>query len=207
MGIEVRGVIGQRLQLQLLHADHLAHQFLFDDSQLVHRHGVHLIPEMLARQIGGREVHQLGQIRRLGPIGKSAFAARGAGTRDHGGYQGLAHCQCIANLHLALRGNGTVDPAGQIEFLHQPVKRCHRTCRNRRDLHRYFVVLLMQLQDIVDATQMSQDANRRFAVFAERFNDAVILNAVRLVGLKGSHQLRIYMIERSLSIVKYRLWK
>ena len=66
--------------------DHLTHQFLLDDSQAVHRHGVHLVPEMLTRQIAGREVHQLGQIRCLGPIGKSAFAARGTGTRDHGGY-------------------------------------------------------------------------------------------------------------------------
>jgi hypothetical protein len=51
----------------------------------------------------------------------------------------------------------------------------------------------MQLQDIVDAAQMGEDANRWFAVFAERFDDAVILNAVRLVGLKRSHQLRIYI--------------
>jgi len=96
---------------------------------------------MLARQIGAEKFINSGRYVILAQSAKARFAARGAGTGDHGGYQGLAHGQCVPDLHLALRGNSTVDPAGQIEFLPQPVKRRHRTCRNRRDLHGHFVVL------------------------------------------------------------------
>src|ERR1035437_89470 len=60
-------------------------------TQFLYRHGVHLIPEMLAGQLEGCEVHQIGQMGGLGPIGKSALAARGAGARDNGGDQGLGH--------------------------------------------------------------------------------------------------------------------
>jgi hypothetical protein len=39
-----------------------------------------------------------------------------------------------------------------------------------------------------------------FAVFAEGLDDAVVAAAVRLVGLKGGHQLRIYTSWYRLSI-------
>src|ERR1035438_8540465 len=89
--IKVGRIVRQRLQVELFDADHFLHQFLLDVGQLLHRHGVHLIPEMLAGQSGGCEVHQIGQMSRPGPIGKGALAARSAATRDHGGHQGLAY--------------------------------------------------------------------------------------------------------------------
>jgi len=50
----------------------------------------------------------------------------------------------------------------------------------------------MALQDVVDAAEMGEHANGGLAVVAEGFDDAIVLNAVRLVGLERSHQLRIY---------------
>src|SRR5260370_39751064 len=46
---------------------------------------------------------------------------------------------------------------------------------------------------------MGQHANGGLAVVAEGFDDAVVLNAVRLIGLERSHQLRIYADRHSLS--------
>jgi hypothetical protein len=60
--------------------------------------------------------------------------------------------------------------------------------------------LLMELENVIDAAQMSDHPNGGFAIFTERFHDAVILNAVGLLGLKGSHKLRIYTAHWSLSI-------
>src|SRR5260370_23173856 len=64
----------------------------------------------------------------------------------------------------------------------------------------HLLVLLMELENVIDAAQMSDHSNGGFAILAERFHDAVIPNAVRLVGLKGSHELRIYTTHWSLSI-------
>src|SRR6516162_11236346 len=64
----------------------------------------------------------------------------------------------------------------------------------------HLLVLLMELENVIDAAQMSDHANGGFAIFTERFHDAVIPNAVGLVGLKGSHKLRIYTTHWTLSI-------
>jgi hypothetical protein len=57
----------------------------------------------------------------------------------------------------------------------------------------------MELEDIVYAAEVSEHPDGRLAVFAERFDNAVIADAVRLVGLEGSHSLRIYLAALSLS--------
>src|SRR5437660_9413813 len=122
---------------------------------------------MLAGQIGGSEVHQVGQISGLGPIGKGALAARGASAPDHGGYQGLAHGKCITDLHVPIRGNGSVDSTGKIQFLSEMVKRSHSAGRNRRDSYWHFLLLLlMAQQDIVDAAEMGEHANGGLAIVA-----------------------------------------
>src|ERR1035437_3432043 len=78
------------------------------------------------------------------------------------------------------------------------VKRGHGTGGNRRDPHRHFLaVLLMVLQDVADASQMGEHTNGGLAVVAEGFDDAIVSNAVRGVGLERSHQLRIYQIRHT----------
>src|ERR1035437_5791727 len=44
---------------------------------------------------------------------------------------------------------------------------------------------------------MGEYANGGLAVVAEGFDDAVVLNAVRGIGLERSHQLRIYQIRNT----------
>src|SRR5450759_3015178 len=101
---------------------------------------------------------------------------------------------------MPIRGNGSVDSAGKIQFLSEMVNRGHGAGRNRRDPHWHFLLLLLALQDVVDAAEMSEHANGGLAVVAEGFDDAVVLNAVRLVGLERSHKLRIYTNGNPLSI-------
>jgi hypothetical protein len=48
-------------------------------------------------------------------------------------------------------------------------------------------VLAMALQDIIGAAEVSENANRWFALLAEGFDDAIVADAVRLIGLKGGH--------------------
>ena len=62
-------------------------------------------------------------------------------------------------------------------------------------------MFLVSLQNIIDTAKMSEHANGGLAVVAEGFDDAVVLNAVRAVGLERSHQLRIYTARSFLSII------
>ena len=81
----------------------------------------------------------------------------------------------------------------QIELLRQAMERGDGTGRDRRDLHRHLFLLLMKLQDVIDTAEMSKDSDGRLAVHAKRFDDPAVLDAARLIGLKGGHQLRIYV--------------
>src|ERR1019366_7863050 len=63
VGAKVGGVVGQSLKLQLLDTDHFPDQSLLDLRQVVCWQDVHLIPEVLAGEIGGGELHELRQIR------------------------------------------------------------------------------------------------------------------------------------------------
>ena len=66
-----------------------------------------------------------------------------------------------------------------VRVLRQPFNRGYGAGGNRRDPHRHFLPLLpMALQDVVDAAEMGEHANGGLAVVAERFDDAVVLNAV-----------------------------
>ena len=58
----------------------------------------------------------------------------------------------------------------------------------------------MTLQDVVDTTEVGEHADVRRAVLTERFDDAIVLDAVRLVSLERGHQLRIY--DKASPIVK-----
>jgi len=67
------------------------------------------------------------------------------------------------------------------------VERGHRSGRDGGDLDRHFPLLLMAAQDVVDPTEMSEHSDGGLALFAEGFDNAVIPDAVRLIGLYGSH--------------------
>ena len=187
VGIEVSCVVGQSLELQLLDANDFPHQSLFDLGQFLRRHNVHLIPEVLAGEIGGGELHQFRQIRCAGPIGKGSFAARGTGARDHGSHQRLAHGESGTDLDFAASGDRPIDLPGHVQLLGQTEQRCHRTGGNRGDPYRNFGVQLMTVQNIIYAPEMSEDANGRFTFLAEGFDDAVVADTVRVVGLKRCH--------------------
>ena len=91
-----------------------------------------------------------------------------------------------------MRSNGTVNAFGQIELLRQAMERGDGTGRDLRDLYRHLFLLVMKFQDVIDTAEMSEDSNGRLTVLAERFDDTVVLDAARLVGLKGGQQLRLY---------------
>ena len=184
---KVGGVVGQSLKLQLLDTDNFPDHRLLDLRQFVCWHDVHLIPEVLAGEIGGGELHRLGQIRCAGPIGKPSFTARRAGTRDHGDHHRLAHGESGAHLNFAVTGDRPVDLSGHIQLTGQTEQRRHRTGGNRRDLYRDFGVLLVAVQNFIHAAQMSENANRGLAFFTEGLDDAVVADAVRVIGLKGCH--------------------
>src|ERR1035441_3323210 len=180
--------------MQLFAGSPFPHQLLYDTRYLLPRQCVHLIPEVLAGEISGGEMDQLGEIGGLGPITKSPLTARRTGAGDHRHKQRLANRQAVADLRIPLCINGAVDAPRDIEFLGQAKQRRNRTGRYRGDLHWRLLVLLVALKNIVDPAQMGQYTNRRLAIFPKRFDDAVITNAVRLIGLQGSHMLRIYTI-------------
>ena len=107
--IEVGCVVGQSPELQLFDTNDFPNQCLLDLRQFVQRHDVQLIPEVLAGEIGGGELHQIGKIGCASPNGKRSFATRGAGSRDHGGHQRLAHGESGTNLDFAATGESLVD--------------------------------------------------------------------------------------------------
>ena len=121
------------------------------------------------------------------PIGKRSFTARCAGTRDHGDHHRLAHGESGAHLNFAATGERPVDLSGHIQLPGQTEQRRHRTGGNRRDLYRDFGVLLVAVQNLIHAAEMSENANGGLAFFTEGFDDTVVADAVRVIGLKGRH--------------------
>jgi hypothetical protein len=184
VGIEVSCVVGQSLELQLLDANDFPDQSLFDLRQFLQWHDVHLIPEVLAGEIRGGELHQFRQIRCASPIGKGSFAARGAGARDHGGHKRLAHGESGTDLDFAARGDRPVDLPGHVQLRGQTDQSGHGARGNRRDFYGNFGVLLVSVEHLIHASEMSKDANGGFAFLAEGFDDTVVPYAVRVVGLK-----------------------
>lgn len=185
VGIEVGCVVGQSPELQLLDANNFPDQSLFDLRQFLQWHNVHLIPEVPAGEICGGELHQFRQICCAGPIGKGSFAARGAGACDHGGHKRLSHGEPGADLDFAAsRDDRPVDPTGHVQFPGQTDQSRHSTSGNRRDLYGDFGVLLVSVEHLIHASEMSKDANGGFAFLAEGFDDPVVPYAVRVVGLK-----------------------
>jgi len=59
---------------------------------------MHLVPEVLARESGRGEAHQIGEIGGLGPIGKGPFASRGTCAGQDGGDERFADGQPVADL-------------------------------------------------------------------------------------------------------------
>ena len=183
MGVEVGCVIGQSPKLQLLDTNHFPHQGAFDLRQFVQWYSIHLIPEVLAGEIGSGEFHQLRQIGSAGPIGKRPLTARSAGPRDHGGYKRLAHSQSCTDLYFAVRGERAIDMPGNVQLAGQTEQSSNGTCGYRRDLDRDLVELPVTVENIIDTTEMSEHANGGFAFVAEGLDDPVVPDAMRGVGL------------------------
>ena len=51
------------------------------------------------------------------------------------------------------------------------------------------VMILMEFEDIVDAAKMGKNPDGCFAVVPKQSDDAIVANAVGMVGLQGSHIL------------------
>jgi hypothetical protein len=95
-------------------------------------------------------------------------------------------------LYFATTGESMVDPPGHVQFLSQAEQSGHGAGGNRRDSYRDFSELLVTAENLVDPTEMSEHPNGGFALSAEGFDDPIVLNAVRAVGLQRCHYLRIY---------------
>ena len=88
---------------------------------------------------------------------------------------------------MASTGDGPVDLSGHIQLPGQTEQRRHRTDGNRRDLYRNFRVLLVAVQNLIHATEVSENANGGLAFLTEGFDDAVVADAARVISLKGCH--------------------
>ena len=188
MGVEIGGVVGQRLNLERFAAHHFAHQILFDDGEGLGGQDLHLIPEVLAGEGGGGEVHEVGEESGVGPLGEGAFAARGAGPGEAGGDDGFADGQAIADLNVG-GGQSGIDAGGEVEFDGQTVEGGDGSGADGGELKGDRMLLLVKLKDIVDAPEMGEDAEGGFAVLAKGLDDAVVVDAVGLIGLKRRHYI------------------
>ncbi len=171
----------------MLDANNLPDQSLFDLGQFLQWHNVHLIPEVLAGEICGGEFHQFRQIRCAGPIGKGSFAARGAGARDHGGHKRLSHSEPGTDLDFADGEIARLIRPATSSSLARRTRAVTAPAETRRDFYGDFGVLLVTVQNLIHAPEMSKDANGGFAFLAEGFDDAVVADAVRVVRLKRCH--------------------
>ena len=71
--------------------------------------------------------------------------------------------------------------ASEIQFPREVVKRGYGAGRNRSDPYgRLLGLLLMALEDVVDAAEMGEHTNGGLAVVTEGFDDAVVLNAAEV---------------------------
>lgn len=117
---EVGRIAGQGLDRQRPGIDHVAHQFLLQQGQLLHRHGVHLIPEPLDGQVRG------------------------------------------AQQRAIVPANSDLPKVKPSRLWTGP----------------------MAAQDVIHSAEIGQDTNRRFAVLAEGLDNAVLGDAVELIGLE-----------------------
>ena len=90
------------------------------------------------------------------------------------------------------RGQRGVNAGGEVEFGGQVVESRDGPNADRGESKGDGVLILVEFEDVVDAAKMGENADGRFAVVAKGFDDAIVANAVGLVGLQGSHRLRIY---------------
>ena len=185
MGVEIGGVVGEGLNGQLLAFDNGAYKILLDDGEGLDGQGVHLIPEVLAGEGGRRKAHQFGEIGGLCPVDKGASAARGAGAGQDGGQEGFADGKAVPDLDTG-RGERGVGPVGLIELVDKMVEGGDGAGTEIREGQGDGVPVLVQLQDVIDAPEVSEDADGRFTVLAKGLDDAEVANAVGLVGLQGS---------------------
>jgi hypothetical protein len=118
----------------------------------------------------------------LGPIGKGPFAARGASPGQDGGEERLPDRQSIADLDAG-RGERRVDAGGQVEFGGEVVEGGDGAGADGGDLEGGGVLALVELQDVIDATEVSEHANGGFSVLAKGLDDAEVSDAVGLVGV------------------------
>jgi len=83
------------------------------------------------------------------------------------------------------RRQSSVSAGGEVEFDGQVVKSGDGTNADRGERKGYGVLILMEFEDIVDAAEMGESPDGRLAVVAKRFDDAIVADAVGLVGLAG----------------------
>jgi hypothetical protein len=199
--VEVGGVIRQRFDLQLLGLHHLAHHLRFDASQQLFRQGIHLLPEMFAGQVAGREAHQPRQVSLRGPAGKCALAPRCASPSDDPGQQRFAHGKAIPLLYpVAVVLQRPINVPGHVQLAGQCTQGGHRAGTDGSDLERG-ALTLDQTQHVLGSPQMNQYAQAWLAVLAKGLDDAVIASSVRLISLEGSHGLRIGKTNSTLSTI------
>ena len=128
--------------------------------------------------------HQFRQMRRSRPYGECAFAAGGTSAGDHGCHHGLANREAAAHLNIAVRSESQIDTRRDVEFPRQAVESGDGADGDRSNLNRHLDVLLMASQNLVNATEMRENADGRLARVTKGLDDAIVLDAVRLVGLK-----------------------
>ena len=83
------------------------------------------------------------------------------------------------------RTHSGVNAGGEVEFDVQVVKSGHGPNADRGERKGDDVVVLMEFEDLVDAAKMGENPDGRLAVVAKRFDDAIVADAVGLVGLAG----------------------
>ncbi|MFM7739737.1 MAG: hypothetical protein ACKO9H_10060, partial [Planctomycetota bacterium] len=101
----------------------------------------------------------------------------------------------IADLDAG-RGERRVDAAGQVEFRGEVVEGGDGAGADGGDLEGGGVLALVEFEDVIDAAEVSEDANGGFSVLAKGLDDAEVSDAVGLVGLQGSHRYFVYTIKR-----------
>jgi len=68
----------------------------------------------------------------------------------------------------------------------QPIRQFAESSSLGRRMSSRFVAG-MEIEDVLDAAQVSQDAEVRLAFFTEGLDDAIVAQSVRLVGLESCH--------------------
>ena len=135
-----------------------------------------------------------------GPSGEGAFAAWGAGAGEDGGEDGLADGEAIADLDVR-GGQDGIDASGEVEFDGEVVESGDGPGADRGEVKGDRVLFLVKFEDIVDAAEMGEDADGGFAVITVGLDDAVVADAVGLIGLERRHAFRIHHTQRPSTMV------